>query len=50
MCRVHLDPDLGFGVNPIIFNPIAREFERVKTIDINNGEAHRPVGRNLTYR
>jgi hypothetical protein len=42
---VHVDPDFGLGVYPIIFNPTAGKFERMHTILIDNSQMHPPVGR-----
>jgi hypothetical protein len=42
---VHVDPDFGLGVYPIIFNSAARKFERMSTIVIDDSQVHPPFGR-----
>jgi hypothetical protein len=42
---LHVDPDFGLGVYPIIFNPAARKFEGMNTIVIDDGQVHPPFGR-----
>jgi hypothetical protein len=45
MCWVHVDPDFGLGVYPIIFNPAASKFEGMSTVVIDNSQVHPPFSR-----
>jgi hypothetical protein len=42
---VHVDPDLGLGVYPIIFNPVARKVESMNAVIIHDSQVHPALGR-----
>jgi hypothetical protein len=45
MRRAHVDLGFGFGVDPVILNPVAGKFEAMNATPIGNGQLYPPIGR-----
>lgn len=50
VCRAHVNLDFAFGMNPMIFNPIAGKDQFVEAVEVSHRQADPPVSGNFGYR